>query len=125
MDMASFSKINKLRCEHETGFNHKLESWSLSDWMTATTGELGEAANVIKKLNRIRDDVRGNKQSESEYKAHLARELADTFVYLDLLAQRAGIDLEESVIEVFNAKSMELGCSILIIDDVDLQGEDR
>lgn len=118
MDMASFSALNKIRCEHETGFNHKLESWSLSDWLTATCGELGEAANVIKKLNRIRDDVRGNKQSESVYKAFLAREIADTFIYLDLLAQRAGIDLEQTVIDVFNAKSMELGCSILIGDDV-------
>lgn len=29
--------------------------WSLSDWFTAAMGELGEAANVAKKLNRERD----------------------------------------------------------------------
>lgn len=112
MDLKEFSRVNRIRCEHPDGFNHKLDSWSLSDWFTAALGEFGEAANVAKKLNRVRDGVPGNTETEAELRAKLARELADTFVYLDLLAQAAGVDLPAAVREVFNAKSDQLGCPI-------------
>lgn len=39
-DLDEFDRINLQRCESPQGFNHKLESWNLSDWMTATMGEL-------------------------------------------------------------------------------------
>lgn len=53
MDMKAFSDENVARCVAPNGFNHPLDGWSLSDWMVATMGELGEAANVLKKLNRV------------------------------------------------------------------------
>jgi NTP pyrophosphatase (non-canonical NTP hydrolase) len=112
MNMKLFSRVNRERCEAPDGFNHALHSWSLSDWFTATMGELGEAANVAKKINRERDGIRGNSESVAELRAKLSRELADTFIYLDLLAQSADIDLSRAVVEVFNAKSAALGCSI-------------
>jgi NTP pyrophosphatase (non-canonical NTP hydrolase) len=89
-----FSERNRMRCEHPDGFNHTLGSWSASDWMVAVTGEVGEAANVIKKLNRVRDGIPGNKETESELRAMLADEIADSVIYLDLLAQSVGLDLE-------------------------------
>lgn len=89
----AFSVRNRLRCESPKGFNHPLGSWTLSDWMTAVAGEVGEAANVIKKLNRYRDGVPGNKESEAELWQMLADEIADSVIYLDLLAQAAGFDL--------------------------------
>ena len=39
----TFSGRNKLRCESPAGFNHRISSWSLSDWMTVVAGEVGEA----------------------------------------------------------------------------------
>lgn len=87
MTFDDFSAANRLRCEH--GFKHQLSDWSLSDWFTAVMGELGEAANIAKKLNRVRDGIPGNKQSEPELREQLKREVADTFIYLDLLAQAA------------------------------------
>jgi NTP pyrophosphatase (non-canonical NTP hydrolase) len=113
MNLYEFSKKNRERCESPAGFNHMLESWSLSDWFTALTGELGEAANVAKKLNRIRDGIPGNKETESELRSKLARELADTFIYLDLLCQAAGVDLPAAVVQTFNAKSAQIGSGIL------------
>lgn len=107
----TFSERNLARCESPTGFNHKLSSWSLSDWLTATTGELGEAANIIKKLNRVRDGIPGNKESAAELREKLADELADVAVYLDLLTQAAGFDLEEIREAKFNKKSVEIGYS--------------
>jgi NTP pyrophosphatase (non-canonical NTP hydrolase) len=109
MNFADFSRANKARSESPEGFNHKLESWSLSHWFTAAMGELGEAANVAKKLNRVRDGIPGNKKSEEELRLDLADELADTYIYLDLLAQSQGIDLAGAVRRKFNEKSEEIG----------------
>lgn len=114
MNLNEFSAKNRERCESALGFNHKLTDWSLSDWMTAVMGELGEAANVAKKLNRVRDGIPGNKETEAQLRAKLARELADTFIYLDLTFQRLGINFGETVQEVFNAKSQEIGSPVRV-----------
>jgi NTP pyrophosphatase (non-canonical NTP hydrolase) len=77
-------------------------------------GELGEAANIVKKLNRIRDGIPGNTISENELKENLAKEIADVFIYLDLMAQSQGLNLEKIVIEKFNETSRKIGSTILI-----------
>lgn len=82
-----FSQRNRARCESPKGFNHKLDSWSGSDWMVALLGELGEAANILKKLNRVRDGIPGNKATPDQLREQFADELADAYVYLDLLCQ--------------------------------------
>lgn len=104
-----FSSINRDRCTHPQGFNHSLEGWSISDWMIATLGELGEAANVAKKLNRVRDGIPGNDVTEIELKAMFKNELADTFIYLDLLAQAAGFTLVDAAAEKFDTTSRKVG----------------
>lgn len=109
MDFRDFSLMNLSRCESPVGFNHPIDSWTLSDWMTATVGELGEAANVAKKLNRVRDGIPGNTQTAGELRAALADELADTFIYLDLLAQSQGIDLQAAILAKFNKTSAKIG----------------
>jgi len=63
MDIREFSKANRKRSESPEGFNHKLCEWSTSDWFMALTGELGEAANVAKKLNRRRSVIHIKKLS--------------------------------------------------------------
>ena len=104
-----FSAENLARCESKQGFNHKIGDWSLSDWMTATVGEMGEAANVAKKLNRVRDGVPGNVETEFDLREMLADELADTFIYLDLLSQSQGINLSEAVRSKFDRTSAKIG----------------
>lgn len=85
---------------------HQDKPWSLSDWMTATMGELGEAANIIKKLNRHRDGISSvGDPSEAELRIELQAELADTFAYLVLVAQEAGIDLAGATVNKFNIVS--------------------
>lgn len=88
-----------------------LSGWSLSDWMVAAVGELGEACNVAKKLNRLRDGLQGNKIGEDGYvlKQKLADELADTVIYLDLVAQTMGLTLEDCIRNKFNAVSEREG----------------
>ena len=72
-------------------------------------GELGEAANIVKKLNRVRDGIPGNKETPHQLHDKLARELAYAYIYLDLFCQSQGIDLENAVLEVFAKKSAEIG----------------
>ena len=109
MNIQEFSDLNRRRCEAWNGFNHPIGSWSLSDWVTATLGELGEAANVVKKLNRSRDGVRGNDKTDVELRKQLADELADTFIYLNILMQAAGFDPTEIVVRKFNHTSAKIG----------------
>lgn len=109
MDLNRFSRMNRERCESPAGFDHQLSSWSLSDWITATVGELGEAANVAKKLNRVRDGIPGNSETPEQLRSNLADEIADAFIYLDLLAQSQGINLSNAVRTKFEKTSEKIG----------------
>ena len=109
MTFGEFSQANRDRCESLQGFKHKLQDWDTSDWFLAILGELGEAANVGKKLNRVRDGIPGNKESPDELRNKLRKELGDVFVYLDLTAQAHGFNIADAAVEVFNAKSVEIG----------------
>lgn len=108
MNLDDFSWENRIRCEAPDGFNHALDEWSLSDWMTATMGELGEAANIAKKLNRVRDGIPGNTETPEALREALADEIADTFIYLDLLAQSQGLRLSEIVRSKFDRTSAKI-----------------
>jgi NTP pyrophosphatase (non-canonical NTP hydrolase) len=112
MTFDQFSEANRERCESPQGFNHKLSDWSSSDWMTALVGEVGEAANIVKKLNRYRDDIPGNKETHEQLVAQLRKELGDTFIYLDLFCQSLGFHLVDAATEVFDAKSAQIGYGV-------------
>jgi NTP pyrophosphatase (non-canonical NTP hydrolase) len=89
---------------------HKDDSgsdWSLNDWMTAVTGEVGEAANILKKIRR------GDFTIE-EVKSELEMELSDIIIYLDILASQLGIDLSEAVMKTFNRKSTQVGSKVYL-----------
>jgi NTP pyrophosphatase (non-canonical NTP hydrolase) len=79
--------------------------WSLSDWSNALAGEVGEAANIIKKIRR--GDV-----SLEEIRGELGKEFADILAYLVLLAYQAGVDLEDAAIEKWNDVSERVGYSV-------------
>lgn len=102
MQFKDFSDINLQRAMtwHQGG----IDEWSISDWAVAMVGEAGEAFNLIKKFNRLRDKLHSNNPDGFDM-SKLADELADTFIYLDLLASRCGIDLENAVRQKFNAIS--------------------
>jgi NTP pyrophosphatase (non-canonical NTP hydrolase) len=109
LTFATFSATNRERCESPDGFGHPLSGWSVSDWFLAATGEFGEAANKAKKLNRVRDGIPGNTETEAELRAGLGDEIADAVIYLDLLAQSEGFDLGTLVASKFNRTSEKIG----------------
>lgn len=114
MDLRYFSEVNARRCESPDAFAHDITDWSLSDWMTAAVGELGEAANVIKKLNRVRDGIPGNKETPEELQEMLGKELADAVCYIDLMATRAGFSLNDILADKFNEVSDRFNCDIKV-----------
>jgi hypothetical protein len=68
-------------------------------------GEVGEACNVIKKLDRERMGIRGSRALPGQ----LAEELADVVICADLIALAEGIDLDQAVTDKFNATSEKVG----------------
>ena len=82
----------------------------LADWCLAMVGEAGEAANVVKKIHRQKYGLRGRLDPPIEALVEaLAEELADVFLYLDLLAVKAGIDLPAAIVAKFNKVSERQG----------------
>ena len=100
--------------------------WSVSDWVEATVGEIGEFCNWHKKFRRGDIDFQ-------TYCQHARKELADVATYLDILAKRCldighpcapnhvphaeGIDLGKAVIEKFNEVSIRVGANVFITFD--------
>lgn len=97
---------NKGELSHTGG----ADDWSLNDWMTACVGELGEAANVLKKIRR-------GDHTLDEARPKLTQEFADVVIYLDIMAKQAGIDLGEAVIDTFNKKSEKVGSRVQLAAD--------
>lgn len=85
--------------------------WTIADWSNALCGEVGEAANIVKKVRRIDCNLKGRDSEIDRVKLIelLADELADVFIYLDLLAAAEEIDLWPIVVAKFNRTSVEHG----------------
>ena len=100
-------KLRDLRDANATRQNE----WDPSDAITPSyrgnelAGEVGEACNVIKKLERERLGLRGTRSNRSA----LAEELADIVICVDLICMKYGINLDFAVIQKFNATSEKYG----------------
>lgn len=81
--------------------------WSLADWIVAVTGELGELANLQKKVRR--GDL-----TLDQARDELGKELADVATYLDILAMRYGVDLGQAVMDKFNEVSRRVDAGVFI-----------
>lgn len=113
--MTSFEelrRVNTARCQRwHPGFPDD-EAWTISDWSNALAGEVGEAANVVKKIRRVDlgtlspNSREGNREA---LLANLGEELADAVIYADLLAAKAHIDLARRVRTKFNGVSIREG----------------
>lgn len=94
------------------------QEWDPGSQLTLTyranelAGEVGEACNVAKKLERERLGIAGSRDTVE----HLAQELADVVICADLLAMSEGIDLDEAVRTKFNATSEKVGLATRIAE---------
>ena len=88
--------------------------WSQAEWLQATVGELGELANLLKKVRR------GDMLLE-EAMPEIKKEFADIVTYLDIWALQFGIDLGEAVISKFNEVSERVGADVFISDNSEVR----
>ena len=113
MTFAEVTEANAQRCARwHGGFPLNEDGWTGADWSNAMQGEAGEAGNVVKKLRRLECSLVGNRGADREpavLLAQLGEELADTFIYLDLLATYYGVDLQAAIVAKFNAVSEREG----------------
>ncbi|MBF0374802.1 MAG: MazG-like family protein [Alphaproteobacteria bacterium] len=86
---------------------HRAEcaDWSIADWMMALVGEVGEAANILKKIRR-------GDMTFHDVGQDLADELADVQIYLDQLALCLDIDLGAATVSKFNRTSERWGSEV-------------
>lgn len=84
---------------------------SLSFRGNELAGEVGEACNVLKKLERARLGLRGSRDTVE----HLAEELADVVICCDLIAMDLGLDLQKAIADKFNATSEKVGLATRLI----------
>ncbi|MGN7099347.1 MazG-like family protein [Brevundimonas diminuta] len=98
--------------------------WDQDNQITASyrgnelAGEVGEACNIIKKLERERLGIRGSRATVDE----LADELADVLICADLIAMHYRIDLDAAVARKFNATSEKVGLETRLAAPVDREG---
>jgi len=108
MNLGEISAMNRVRCNrwHSGG-----EEWSAADWSNALAGETGELCNVIKKIRRHETHTVQyyNTPPVENLIEDLKDEIADVFLYLDLVAYHFGLDLEQCIIPKFNAVSEAQG----------------
>lgn len=90
-----------------------LADWPVVNYTNAMAGEAGEACNVATKINRG-DFTADDGTIEDRAKKKLADELADTIIYADLAAARAGIDLGKAIREKFNETSVKVGSEVML-----------
>ena len=113
MNLDTLREANVKRCEQ---YFHPLNSWSPTDWACAMAGEAGEACNAVKKLKRhaAGAGVPGQPTTTVECVDAIAKELADTIIYADLLAARLHINLSDAVRHKFNEVSDRMHSPIRI-----------
>lgn len=133
LSFADLSQANATRCE--TSY-HPLGDWSITDWLTAVAGEVGELAKELEPhpaayylalcvqkstgylANAIKHVRRGETEGYSKHiikatnKEDIGREAADVVIYLDILCTRFGIDLGHAVRNKFNEVSDRVSSDI-------------
>ena len=81
------------------------DGWNVAEWGCALGGECGELLNVLKKMNR----AAAFDPSQESLLLEASHEIADVYLYLDLLAQKLGINIERAVMRKFNLTSEAKG----------------
>lgn len=107
--------MNKLTIAELCIANIKRQAeWDPANVLTASfrgnelAGEIGEACNVIKKLERERLGLPGSRATIEA----LAEELADGVICISIIAVMEGIDLAQAIVDKFNKTSDEVGLGI-------------
>lgn len=102
----SFRKLREVsQARQREWYGDKMGSITLSYRGNELAGEVGEACNIIKKIEREQMGVGGSRATPEQ----LAEELGDVVLCVELIAAQLGIDLAAAVISKFNKTSAAYG----------------
>ena len=104
--LAHLNNANIAR-DHEWDPNSVLD---LSFFGNELAGEVGEACNIIKKLERERLGLRGSRATKQQ----LGEELADVVIVVSIIAGKLGLDLKKEIIEKFNKTSTKNNFNVFL-----------
>lgn len=93
-----------------------LRSWSPAEWAYTVAGKCRKACGTVERLRRIDDGTNTEKDPQIRRDAikRIADELADTVIYIDLLAARFEIDLGSAVERKFNMASDRMKATVFL-----------
>lgn len=104
--LSDITETNLARCERwHPGFPQD-DTWNLADWSNAMCGEAGELANVVKKIRRKQTGFVGVLDGDmQDLLQKAADEVADVYLYLNLVAVKLGVDFQRAIVKKFNEVS--------------------
>ena len=102
--------VNMCRAGEARAYD-KCKHWTHAQWMQALVGEVGELANILKKVDR------GDYPIE-QVKPEIEKELADIQIYLDLLASNLDVHLGKATAAKFNEVSRRRKVDVYIKYDL-------
>lgn len=106
LTFTDFQHANRVR---QTSFTNRkgetFQPYTGLELAGAAAGEMGELANLVKKVRR-------GDYTLDEARVEIGKEIADTVTYLTLLANFHGIDLEGAVVQKFNEVSDRIGSAV-------------
>lgn len=112
----TISEISEINNERKREWHNDADTdWSPAEWGNAFAGECGELCNYLKKILRHDMGIRQLAIKEgSEYENpavrqalidKAAKEIADSFLYLNIIADELNIDMYQAIVQKFNEVS--------------------
>ena len=111
----TFETLRKANRARRVRDKRECKDWVPAQWFQALIGELGEYANIRKKVER--GDFDKDPAGEATARLAMAEELADAQAYLDLLAQSVGVALGPATLRKFNVISERIGSPVFLKPD--------
>lgn len=104
-DPLTFAELRTANQGRLPSFGVACQQWEPRDWMLALIGEVGELANIMKKVSRGDEPLGACMQEVRD-------ELADIQTYLDLLSASLRVDLGHATRSKFNLVSERVGSQV-------------
>jgi NTP pyrophosphatase (non-canonical NTP hydrolase) len=100
----SYSTLREANAARQVEYDPQ-KKLGLLYWSNALAGEVGELCNVVKKAEREKLGLPGSRST----RADIEEEIADVYIYLDLMCYRLNFDAGPAIKKKFNATSEKLG----------------
>ena len=112
----TFAELTRANIKRNAEVFAPCDNWTPMEWGCAMAGEAGEACGALKKLRRHTEGTNSNKdhQTEHELFSEVKKELADTVIYCNLIANKLEFDLGEAIRDKFNEVSERMKSSIVL-----------